>query len=383
MWRPSRRLLLLRDDNQGRMAKFEDNKLQRRTDRFSAVDVVVPCYNYARYLEQCVLSVLQQGVNVRVLVIDDASSDDTPTVLQRLTAMDRRVEFIRHDVNQGHIASYNEGLLQWCAAEYSLLLSADDALAPGALERASRIMDRHSAVGMVYGRARIIFDNDNAMEIAESASREDYKILEGKDFLRYCLETFRNPVPTPTAVVRTALQRKLGGYDTAFSHAGDFEMWMRFARYGSIAILPMIQGYYRRHPKNMSQQYYNQLIGDQRECVQTCEYVAALLGEYFPEPRNWMKAGFWRLGEYVYQCAGNAFDRGQMQEVRAWLDFATENSCSSYVYRAWWRLQLRRLLGQRLWQKMRPVVARRLGKPATPRQLGWAPKPGDIIGEII
>jgi hypothetical protein len=169
----------------------------------------------------------------------------------------------------------------------------------------------------------------------------------------------------------------------AFPHSGDFEMWMRFARYGSIAILPTIQGYYRRHQKNMSHHYYNQLIGDQRECVRTCKYVATFLGEYFPEPANWLKAGFWGLGKYVYRSAGNAFDRGQMQEVRAWLDFAIENSCGSFAYGAWWRLQLRRLLGQSLWQKMRPVVARRLGKPATPRQLVWTPKPGEIIGEIV
>jgi len=45
----------------------------------SSVDVVIPCYNYARFLSRCVDSVLQQqGVDVRVLIIDDASSDDTP-----------------------------------------------------------------------------------------------------------------------------------------------------------------------------------------------------------------------------------------------------------------------------------------------------------------
>ena len=47
----------------------------------SSVDVVVPCYNYARYLETCVSSVLdQEGVDVRVLIIDDASSDRSAEV---------------------------------------------------------------------------------------------------------------------------------------------------------------------------------------------------------------------------------------------------------------------------------------------------------------
>ena len=46
----------------------------------SRVDVIVPCYNYGRFLRECVESVLSQPVDVRVLIIDDASTDDTPQV---------------------------------------------------------------------------------------------------------------------------------------------------------------------------------------------------------------------------------------------------------------------------------------------------------------
>src|SRR4249920_3034504 len=52
----------------------------------SRVDVIIPCYKYARYLAACVESVLtQDGVDVRALVIDDASPDETPSVAARLT----------------------------------------------------------------------------------------------------------------------------------------------------------------------------------------------------------------------------------------------------------------------------------------------------------
>ena len=55
---------------------------------------------------------LSQPVDVRVLIIDDASTDDTPEVAAALAAEDARVEFRRHAVNRGHIATYNEGL-EW------------------------------------------------------------------------------------------------------------------------------------------------------------------------------------------------------------------------------------------------------------------------------
>src|SRR5437016_876838 len=107
----------------------------------ASVDVVVPCYNYGRFLRQCVGSVLaQEGVDVRVLVIDDCSSDHTPEVGRALAAADPRVEYRRHPVNRGHHPTYNEGLA-WASADYCLLLSADDLLTRGALARAARVFE--------------------------------------------------------------------------------------------------------------------------------------------------------------------------------------------------------------------------------------------------
>ena len=92
----------------------------------STVDVVIPCYNYAHYLRGCVDSVLSQsGVDVRALVIDDASSDETAQTGYELAGSDPRVEFHRHHKNKGHIATYNEGLAM-VSADFVVLLSADD-----------------------------------------------------------------------------------------------------------------------------------------------------------------------------------------------------------------------------------------------------------------
>src|SRR5881227_754343 len=109
----------------------------------SSIDVIVPCYRYGRYLRKCVRSVLGQGLpGTRVLVIDDSSPDDTAEVAAALCAEDERVHLIRHPVNKGHIATYNEGI-EWANARYLLLLSADDFVLPGALVRAAALLDEH------------------------------------------------------------------------------------------------------------------------------------------------------------------------------------------------------------------------------------------------
>src|ERR1700744_3701033 len=123
----------------------------------SSVDVVIPCYNYAHFLRRCVDSVLTQtGVNIRILIIDDASSDDTDEVATELAKTSTRITFRRSPKNKGLIATANEGIMDWATAKYCLLLLADDALTSGALDRAAKVMDNHDEVGMTYGMSYII-----------------------------------------------------------------------------------------------------------------------------------------------------------------------------------------------------------------------------------
>src|SRR3954464_13492345 len=105
------------------------------------IDIVVPCYNYGRFLQTCVASIVTQSMaDLRVLIIDDASSDDSLRAARILAQGDRRVAVVTHERNHGHIETYNEGIA-WATGDYFLLLSADDVLVPGALQRATEVMD--------------------------------------------------------------------------------------------------------------------------------------------------------------------------------------------------------------------------------------------------
>jgi len=68
----------------------------------TSVSVLIPCYKYGQFLEEAVSSVLddQSGVDVRVLIIDDASPDDSAEVANKIAARDSRVEVIVHAVNR-------------------------------------------------------------------------------------------------------------------------------------------------------------------------------------------------------------------------------------------------------------------------------------------
>ena len=221
-----------------------------------SVNVVVPCYKYGHLLAECVGSVLDQpGVDVRVLVIDDASPDDSAAAARALAATDPRVDVRVHEHNQGHIATYNEGLLEWARADYSVLLSADDRLAAGSLGRATALLEAHPEVGFAYGHY-IRFDGVTPPPQARTAVR-GWTVWSGPDWLRRRFRAGNGCIGSPEVVVRTSVQQRIGGYDPALPHTGDIEMWMRFAAHGDVGYIRGVdQAYYRIHGANMSAAYY-------------------------------------------------------------------------------------------------------------------------------
>ena len=222
----------------------------------SSVDVIVPCYRYGHFLRGCVKSVLEQrGVDVRILIIDDCSPDDTAEVALDLCGSDSRVAFVRHSVNRGHIATYNEGI-DWIFAPFYLLLSADDFLLPGALRRTTEFMEANPSIGLAYGEAITLQDGDPIEDSGAEDAEFDWRIVSGPAFIR--MSGARNCVPTPCAIVRTDLQKRLGGYRPELPHSGDMEMWLRLAAHADVGISQVHHAVYRRHANNMSLSYVAQ-----------------------------------------------------------------------------------------------------------------------------
>lgn len=98
----------------------------------SLVSVIIPAYNYAHYLGECINSVLSQAGNdfdLEVIVVDDGSTDDTPAVAKQFSAS---IRYIRQD-NQGLAATRNTGI-KAATGKYMMFLDADDLLTPGVIK---------------------------------------------------------------------------------------------------------------------------------------------------------------------------------------------------------------------------------------------------------
>lgn len=224
------------------------------------VDVVIPCYNYGRFLEACVRSVLEQSLSdLRVLIIDDASSDDTLIVATRLAEMDSRVSVISHLQNWGHIRTYNQGV-DWASADFFLLLSADDLLLPAALKRATTIMDEHLDIVLVHGDC--VMWNDH-LPFPDHLVRQSDK-WERQDLIEATCAMGDTVVYDATAVVRTSVQKKIGGYLQSLPHCADLAMWLQFAAHGRVAHITGTQAVYRKHASAMTGSYCSTVFGAQQ-----------------------------------------------------------------------------------------------------------------------
>jgi glycosyltransferase, group 2 family len=104
--------------------------------------VLVAVYNAAPYLRACLDSILHQSVDeLQILCVDDASTDDSLSILSEYAARDKRVEVIRLDQNQGQAAARNVALSR-AKGEWILMVDADDLLGEDALEELARTMKR-------------------------------------------------------------------------------------------------------------------------------------------------------------------------------------------------------------------------------------------------
>ena len=139
------------------------------------ISVIVPVFNVAGYLRQCVDSILSQDYgNLEVILIDDGSTDGSGEICDRYAALDSRVRVI-HQKNGGAAAAKNAGL-RLATGEYLAFADSDDYLEPGAYGFLMKVLLENGA-DAVQGSFREVYRN------RAEEQRISEEILEGYDYL--------------------------------------------------------------------------------------------------------------------------------------------------------------------------------------------------------
>jgi glycosyltransferase involved in cell wall biosynthesis len=318
------------------------------------VKVIVPCYDYAHFLPGCVESILeQQGVEVSVLIVDDRSPDDTPAVSRALIESDDRVEYRRHIENMGLIRTVNEGVGWASDSDYVVVISADDRLAPGALARATTVMEDHPSVGMTYGSALRFSDEATEREGLRS-HWQGTKVWPGRRWISIRCREGHNCIASPEAMVRTSVQNRVGTYDLDSHHASELNMWLRIAAVSDIAYVKGAhQALYRVHQTSMLRTMLATKKGAMTDIgtrrIAFRKFFDAD-GENLPRGRQLRAKADRALADQALWIASRAYDKGSVGDAdgvpaSSWIDFAAETYPRVERLPRWWGLKLRQRIG--------------------------------------
>jgi glycosyltransferase involved in cell wall biosynthesis len=222
----------------------------------AVVSIVVPAYNYARFLPDALDSVLAQTfADWECLIVDDGSTDETPAVAQRYVARDARFRYVRQD-NRGLPAARNLGIRE-TGGKYLQFLDADDKLAPAKLEIHERFLDQNPGVDLVYSLATF-FRTEEPEKVLYSLhghlSRPNLpKVGGNRDALRR-LQQYNLSPPTTMFARRTIVDRA-GFFNESARACEDWDYWLRCAIAGcEIRFLDagMPVAFIRTHRESMS-----------------------------------------------------------------------------------------------------------------------------------
>ncbi|UFQ98204.1 glycosyltransferase [Pseudomonas wenzhouensis] len=216
------------------------------TEQLPLVTVVIASYNHAHYIEQCILSVVQQTYpHIELLVVDDGSTDDS---VVRIEQLQREHGFeLRVQQNKGLTHTLNEAIAR---AKGSLIapFGSDDIMVPERIAKQVAYMQDKPEVGICAGNIELI-DSDGQL-FPESRQRRDIAFRR-LDFDDVFMERKPYP-PAPTLLFRKEALEQVGGFDPQI-RLEDLLIELKITHAGYyIDCLGEVLAQYRKHDSNSS-----------------------------------------------------------------------------------------------------------------------------------
>jgi glycosyltransferase involved in cell wall biosynthesis len=219
----------------------------------SLVSICIPTYNSERYIRQCLDSIVAQTYkNVEVIISDNASTDDTLSIVSEFVNRNGYKLNI-NSVNIGAGANFNK-VLSLSNGEYVSIYHADDVYENTIVEESVRVLDNDETVGLV-GTMGIVIDKEgnylHDLKLHEEVKKLNKNIF---DFDEALWGATKNIFVTPSIMVRKKVYDELGTFEIhKYKSAVDYEMWLRIATKYKVAIIDKKLINYRVHENQGSE----------------------------------------------------------------------------------------------------------------------------------
>lgn len=241
---------------------------------FPLVSILVPSYNGAAFLREALDSILAQTYpNVEILLLDDASTDNTAAIA---ADYESRIDYIRQPSNLGIYDNVNVGIAR-ARGEFIATYHSDDIYLPTIVEAQVTYFRAHPEVGAVF--CSDIFVDAHGREYGRISLPREVRGEQPLDYatvLNALLKYKNRFLVCPTAMVRASVHEEVGTYrQSRYRNTADLEMWLRIARHCPIAVLESHLMKYRHFHGNSSQRYHRLRTDPENFFVILDEYLAS------------------------------------------------------------------------------------------------------------
>jgi glycosyltransferase involved in cell wall biosynthesis len=183
------------------------------------VSIITPSYNQAAYLEQAILSVLNQDHPcIEYIVIDGASTDNSAGIIKK---HESRLAYWASEKDNGQADAINKGFAR-ATGDVIAWLNSDDYYLAGTVSAAVKIFEEHPGVVLVYGNMLAVDEHGKTFNTL------NYRQLTLEDLL--CFQI----IGQPAVFMRRSVLGKTSGLDPAFHFLLDHYLWIQIARHGKI-----------------------------------------------------------------------------------------------------------------------------------------------------
>lgn len=273
------------------------------------VSVIVPNYNYARFLPQRLESILGQTyVNKEIILLDDCSTDGSREIMEGYR--DRVNAIVLNDTNSGSpFVQWKKGL-GLAKGELIWIAESDDVCEADFLEKTVAAFLKDPRCTLSFCRSDKIDAEGRSSGIHPNLRRLKRPFLmDGTRFARRFLSR-KNVVVNASSVVfrRSAAMRIDNGYDS-FRGLGDHVFWAGMALEGKVAYIPEVLNHFRFHTSNVTAQMKATVKG----LVETARMADYLRKEKIAGPRRYRQIAVTALYALKYRCPDGTPE--QKQEV--------------------------------------------------------------------
>jgi glycosyltransferase involved in cell wall biosynthesis len=250
-----------------------------------SVTVAVPNYNHAAYLEQSLASIVAQSRQPdRVIIIDDASTDDSLRIIAPFLAQNSHWQLLHNEVNSGVVYGQNR-VLAATETEWISYLGADDVLHPRYIETMLGLAERDPDAGLVCACAEQFGVARTLRPIVLPRTTEGFV---GPSEFKQLLVTADNFFLGTVSTYRCDAVRALGGFDRELGSFSDAMLARQLSVRHGFGFAPRVLGYWRMHGENYS-------TTTSMDAVAVREKVARARALLEAEPAGLFPAGYVEL----------------------------------------------------------------------------------------